>query len=37
MGWPGEGEARAYADLGCYGSSRLVGAALLHLIEGDSE
>lgn len=36
MGWPGEGSATAYADLGCYGSSRLVGAALLHLIEGDS-
>ncbi len=37
MGWPGEGEARSYADLSCYGSSRLVGAALLYLIEGESE
>lgn len=35
MGWPGDGEARVYADLACYGSSRLVGAALLHLIEGE--
>ena len=31
MGWPGEGTAKSYADLSCYGSSRLVGAALLHL------
>lgn len=37
MGWPGEGEARVYANLGCYGSSRLVGAAVLHLIEGEPE
>lgn len=37
MGWPGEGTAKSYADLSCYGSSRLVGAALLHLIEGESE
>jgi beta-N-acetylhexosaminidase len=35
MGWPDE--HIGYADLGCYGSSRLVGAALLRLIEGESE
>lgn len=35
MGWP-DGKSE-YADLACYGSSRLVGAALLRLIEGESE
>ncbi len=33
MGWPGR--VPGDADLACYGSSRLVGAALLELIEGE--
>ena len=34
MGWPGgDPSADGYADLACYGSSALVGAALLDLIE----
>lgn len=33
MGWPGGDPAAGYADLACYGSSALVGAALLDLIE----
>ncbi|MDI6022554.1 glycoside hydrolase family 3 N-terminal domain-containing protein [Leucobacter sp. UT-8R-CII-1-4] len=37
MGWPDVTEHNGYADLSCYGSSRLVGAALLRLIEGESE
>lgn len=35
MGWPDT--STDHIDLGCYGSSRLVGAALLRLIEGESE
>lgn len=36
MGWPGADEAsRTYADLACYGSSRLVGEALLRLMKRD--
>lgn len=44
LGWPNadtgtgastssDGTSPAYADLACYGSTRLVGAALLHLID----
>ncbi|HEY0247472.1 MAG TPA: glycoside hydrolase family 3 N-terminal domain-containing protein [Gryllotalpicola sp.] len=32
MGWPGDD--RAYADIATFGASRLVGAALLRLLEG---
>lgn len=35
MGWPEAEKSSAYADLCCYGSSRLVGAALLHLIDSE--
>lgn len=35
MGWPESEKSSAYADLCCYGSSRLVGAALLHLIDSE--
>jgi len=32
MGWPGDD--RAYADVATFGASRLVGSALIHLLEG---